>query len=81
MTLRAAPLFTKYLDVFEGLIAEGQRQGAVRPDLSPRVASRALWGALDGVAVTWAIGGGEPGALARAARQVGDVFLSGVLAR
>jgi TetR/AcrR family fatty acid metabolism transcriptional regulator len=52
----ATPLFSEYLDVIASLIAEAQRDGAVRSDLSPRILSRALWGALDGVAVTWALG-------------------------
>jgi TetR/AcrR family fatty acid metabolism transcriptional regulator len=64
-----------------GLIAEAQRDGAVRSDLSPRLVARSLWGALDGIALTWAIGGGEPGQLARAAPQVASLFLEGMRAR
>jgi len=77
----AAPLFTEYLDLIAGVIAEGQREGIVRPDLGPRVVSRALWGALDGVALTWALGGskgGKPESLRRAATQIATVFLEGV---
>jgi hypothetical protein len=33
------------------------------------------------VALTWAIGGGEAGQLARAAPQVASVFLDGILSR
>jgi TetR/AcrR family transcriptional regulator, fatty acid metabolism regulator protein len=75
----ATPLFTQYLELIAGLVAEGQREGVVRPDLNPRIVARSLWGALDGVAVTWAIGGGETGQLAKAAVQVGDVFLAGLV--
>jgi TetR/AcrR family fatty acid metabolism transcriptional regulator len=74
----ATPLFTKYIDVMASLIAEGQRDGAVRSDVSPRIVARSLWGALDALALTWAIGGGEAGHLAKAGKQVGDVFLSGI---
>lgn len=77
----AAPLFVQYLDVIAGLVAEGQQRGAVRADVNPRIVARSLWGALDGVAVTWAIGGGEPGQLKRAAQQVSAVFLAGLLAK
>jgi TetR/AcrR family fatty acid metabolism transcriptional regulator len=89
----ATPLFTQYLEVIAGLVAQGQREGAVRGDINPRVLARALWGALDGIAVTWALsrpeGGaratgaraGEPGQLQRAASQVASVFLDGVRAR
>ena len=75
----ATPLFTQYLELIAGLVAEGQREGVVRRELNPRIVARALWGALDGVAVTWAIGGGEAGQLAKAAVQVGDVFLAGLV--
>jgi TetR/AcrR family fatty acid metabolism transcriptional regulator len=74
----ATPLFTKYIDVMASLIAEGQRDGAVRADVSPRIVARSLWGALDALALTWAIGGGEAGHLSKAGKQVGDVFLGGI---
>jgi TetR/AcrR family fatty acid metabolism transcriptional regulator len=77
----AAPFFVQYLEVMAGLVAEAQQAGVVRADVSPRVVARAVWGALDGIALTWAIGGGEPGQLARAAPQVASVFLQGLLAR
>jgi TetR/AcrR family fatty acid metabolism transcriptional regulator len=77
----AAPFFVQYLEVMAGLIAEAQREGAVRSDISPRLVARSLWGALDGIALTWAIGGGEAGQLARAAPQVASLFLEGMRAR
>ena len=52
----AAPLFTRYLEVIAGMIASGQKAGVFRQDVSPRVTARALWGALDGLALTWALG-------------------------
>jgi len=75
----AAPFFTQYLEVIAGLVVEGQQRGVVRTDVNPRVVARSLWGALDGVALTWAIGGGEPGQLARAAQQLSAIFLQGLL--
>jgi TetR/AcrR family fatty acid metabolism transcriptional regulator len=77
----AAPLFTEYLDLIAGVIAEGQREGVLRDDVSPRVVARGLWGALDGIALTWALGGsraGKPEALRRAATQIASVFLDGL---
>lgn len=78
----AAPLFTEYLDLIASVIASGQAQGLVRADLSPRVVAIGLWGALDGIALTWALGGksDEPEALRRGARQIASVFLHGVRA-
>lgn len=77
----AAPLFSEYLDLIAGVIAEGQREGVLRTDVSPRVVARGLWGALDGLALTWALGGpkaGKPETLRRAASQIASVFLAGL---
>ena len=78
----AAPRFTEYLEVIASVIAFGQQEGIVDPDLSPRVVATGLWGALDGIALTWALGGKaeKPEALRRAATQIASVFLGGVRA-
>jgi TetR/AcrR family fatty acid metabolism transcriptional regulator len=76
----AAPLFNEYLDVIAGVFAEGQRQGVVRPDLSPRILARSLWGGLDGLALTWTLSDGKTETLRKAAQQFSSVFLQGVLA-
>jgi len=76
----AAPRFRQYLEVIAGVFAEGQKLGKVRPELSPRILARALWGGLDGLALTWALGDAEPATLRKAAQQFASVFLSGVLA-
>ena len=76
----AAPLFTQYLEVVAGLIAEGQRDGHFRSDLSPRVAARALFGGLDGIALTWALSDTDPARLRKAASQFATLFLAGLSA-
>ena len=76
-----APLFIEYLEILAGVITEGQKSGALRGDLHPRILARSLWGALDGVAMTWALGNAEPGGLKKAASQLASVFLDGVRAR
>ncbi len=70
--------FTEYLDLMSGVIADGQRNGEVRADVSPRVAARMIFGALDGIALTWALGNAEPSGLSRAAAQVAEIMLSGI---
>lgn len=74
----AAPRFIEYLEVIAGVIRRGQREGTLRHDIDPFVISRALWGAIDGVALTWALGDAEPGALRRAGLQIAAVFLAGI---
>ncbi|HJK94016.1 MAG TPA: TetR/AcrR family transcriptional regulator [Polyangiaceae bacterium LLY-WYZ-15_(1-7)] len=81
----AAPLFTKYLELIAGVIADGQKEGVLRRDVSPRIAARSLWGALDGLALTWALGTPErkpdPATLRKAATQFATLFLDGLRAR
>ena len=77
----AAPKFMLYLDSIARVIAEGQKSGAFRADVSPHLVARTIFGALDGIAMTWALGKAEPGGLSRAATQVADILLSGLLAK
>lgn len=74
----AAPRFTAYLDAIARIVSEGQAAGDFRKDVSPHVAARAVFGALDGIALTWALGRAERGALGRAATQLADILLRGL---
>jgi len=75
----AAPKFTAYLNAIAAVVSEGQAAGDFRVDVAPLLVARATWGALDGIALTWALGRAERGALARAAGQLADVILRGLL--
>ena len=78
----AAPLFNEYIELIAGIISEGQSDGALRTDINPKVAARSLWGALDGITLTWAVGGdADPVALRKAAKQLASLFLEGLRAR
>lgn len=77
----AAPKFIAYLDAIARIVIEGQAAGDFRRDVSPHIAARAIFGALDGITLTWALGRAEQGALARAATQVADVLLQGLAPR
>jgi TetR/AcrR family fatty acid metabolism transcriptional regulator len=74
----AAPHFLAYLEAIAAIIADGQASGEFRTDVSPNIAARAIFGALDGITLTWALGRAEQGALGRAATQLGDVLLRGL---
>lgn len=74
----AAPKFTAYLDLIAAVVHEGQASGDFRTDVPPLLVARATWGALDGIALTWALGRAERGALVRAAAQLADVVLRGL---
>jgi len=77
----AAPLFMQYIDVIAGLIREGQEAGAFRKDLNPRVVARSLFGALDAILLTWALGEGDPAALRKAATHCASLILEGLRQR
>ena len=74
----AAPKFTAYLEAIAAVVSEGQAAGVFRRDVSPLLVARLTWGALDGIALTWALGRAEHGALLRAAGQVADIMLRGI---
>lgn len=72
------PLFREYIAVLAGVIEEGQRQGVFRKEINPRVAARALFGALDGILLTWALGDADPAALRRSAAHCATLLLDGL---
>ena len=74
----AAPRFLAYLDAIARIVAEGQTAGDFRSDVSPHLAARAIFGALDGIALTWVLGKAEQGGLVRAAGQLSDMLLRGL---
>jgi TetR/AcrR family fatty acid metabolism transcriptional regulator len=74
----AAPKFNDYLDILAEAIAVGQERGEVRQDVAPRVVARALFGALDGLLLTWALGRSPAERLQRAAQQIADIFVAGL---
>lgn len=73
-----APLFNQYIDFLASIVADGQRAGEIRTDVSPRIVARGLWGALDGVAMTWALADGEAPTLRRAAKELATIHLEGL---
>ena len=74
----ATKRFIEYLELMAHVVAEGQRAGEIREDVSPRIMARAIFGAMDGIAMTWALGSAEAGGLKRAASQLADVLISGL---
>jgi TetR/AcrR family fatty acid metabolism transcriptional regulator len=75
----AAPKFTAYLEAIAAVVSEGQAAGHFRRDVPPLLVARATWGALDGIAMTWALGHAERGSLMRAAKQLADITLRGLM--
>jgi TetR/AcrR family fatty acid metabolism transcriptional regulator len=81
MKEHAAPKFNAYLDAIARVIAEGQASGELRDDISPHVAARAVFGALDAITMTWALGKAEHGGLLRTSGQIVEMLLRGLTPR
>jgi TetR/AcrR family fatty acid metabolism transcriptional regulator len=77
----AVPKFTAYLDAIARVVADGQAAGELRGDISPHLAARALFGALDGITMTWALGKADRGGLVRASGQLAEMILRGLAPR
>ena len=77
----ATPLFMEYIDVIAGLIRDGQKEGAFRKDINSRVVARSLFGALDAILLTWALGEADPPSLRKAASHCASLFLEGLRVR
>ena len=69
----------EYLGVIRDLIADGQRRGLFRTAVSPTLAAKVLFGALDEMATTWILSRRHYD-LAADADAVVDLFLHGVKA-
>jgi TetR/AcrR family fatty acid metabolism transcriptional regulator len=74
----AARKFAAYLDAIAGVVSDGQASGELRADVSPHLAARAIFGALDGVTMTWALGKADRGGLVRASGQLAELVLRGL---
>jgi TetR/AcrR family transcriptional regulator, fatty acid metabolism regulator protein len=78
MKEHAVAKFTAYLDAIARVVAGGQAAGELRDDVSPHLAARALFGALDGITMTWALGKADRGGLSRTSGQLAEIVLRGL---
>jgi TetR/AcrR family fatty acid metabolism transcriptional regulator len=80
----ANPKFAEFLRTIAGAVVEGQRAGELRTNIDPYIFARALFGALDEIALAWLVK--HPGSkasidLPRAAAELGELFIDGLRAR
>jgi TetR/AcrR family fatty acid metabolism transcriptional regulator len=69
-----------YLQLVQGIVAEGVEGGRLRPDVAPDVAARVVFGAADELVTAWVLAR-RPGRLADASSQLVRVLLEGLRAR
>ena len=68
-----------YLDLIAEVVREGQASGAFQKDASPAVVKRAVFGALDELALGWLLSGRKT-PLKKAASEVANLFVRGLKA-
>ena len=77
----AAPQFNHYLDIMAQIIMEGQDRGEFASDCSARILATSLFGAIDGLMLTWVLGSSKHKRLVRAGSHVAEMMLNGLLPR
>lgn len=75
------PKFAEYLRIIAGAVEAGQRSGELREDVDATVIARALFGALDEIALAWLAKGREKLDLSRATLELSHLFIEGLKQR
>ena len=71
--------FSDYLNVVRSILEEGQEKGVFRKDLDPRILRRAIFGAVDELALEWLLMKKKKYSLETGAEQIGEMFVRGFL--
>ncbi len=68
----------QYMDIIGRIIEEGRAHGVIRADVDPRIVRRAMFGALDEIAMQWMLTSNPTYSLTDSAKAVADVFVRGI---
>lgn len=71
--------FSDYLNIFAGIIREGQEKGIIKASVNTGIAKRAFFGALDEMGRYWVLSKARRYSVEESARQISDIFIKGVL--
>ena len=71
--------FFDYLNIISSIIRDGQKSGVFREDVKPGIAKRALFGALDEMALHFVLSKTRKYSLEESAEQMSRIFLDGLL--
>jgi TetR/AcrR family fatty acid metabolism transcriptional regulator len=69
--------WVQYLNIIAGVLKEGQKRGVFRADISLGIFKRAVFGALDEIALHWVITKKNEGFLEHAAEELSRLVLDG----
>ena len=73
--------FGEFLRLLATVVEEGQASGAFDGSVPPPIAARAIFGAIDELALAWLLGRGEKFDILRAAEWVSSMILNGLQSR
>lgn len=70
--------FADYLNIIRGIIEEGQARGLFREELDPRILRRAIFGAVDEMALEWVLMHKKRYSIEQCAEQMSELFVKGL---
>lgn len=73
--------FFAFLGIVAAIVEEGQAQKLFRPELNPQIIRRALFGAIDEIALEWLLMKKKKYQVEEAAVQLSNLFIDGMLLR
>ncbi len=73
--------FMSFLGIVANILEDGQREGLFRSDVNPQIIRRALFGAIDEIALEWLLMKKKKYTAEEAAEQLGRIFIEGLLTR
>jgi TetR/AcrR family fatty acid metabolism transcriptional regulator len=73
--------FLEYLDLIGEIIEEGKAKGVIQKDISPAIAKRAVFGALDEMSLYWVLAKKPKYSLEQCMTQISQIFIQGLRAR
>lgn len=76
----AGTKFRDYLKIISDILEEGKRLGVFKPNLDPSLAKRALFGAIDEMALEWVLMRRKKYTMEAAAEQLSLLFIEGLRA-
>lgn len=68
----------EYLNLVRGILEEGEKKGVFRGGLDARILRRAIFGAVDELALEWLLMKKKKYSLESCAEQIGNLFIDGI---
>jgi TetR/AcrR family fatty acid metabolism transcriptional regulator len=70
--------FSDYLNLVRSILQQGQEEGVFRKNLEPRILRRAIFGAVDELALEWLLMKKKKYSIEACTEQIGELFIRGI---